>query len=175
MKYRSPGSATPPVRGRVDSESNRAPRAVTSLSLESAGSPSAQVTVHDLTGRKVTGPWDGSLDPGRRTLVWDGRDDDGARLPDGLYFIRAQADGKTLSRSVIRVRRDASVCAVEASTQGGRTRPEPLRLPHASSACARDRAGAANRGRAPPKSPRKAPCSEDPNLLQYFRLGGGIP
>jgi len=79
-------------------------RAATSLSLESVGSSRAQVTVHDLTGRKVAELWEGGLDAERRTMFWSGHDDEGRPLPEGVYFIRAEVDGATLSRSVIRLR-----------------------------------------------------------------------
>lgn len=76
----------------------------TSLSLELVGSSRAQVTVHDLAGRKVAGLWDGGLDAERRTMLWNGNDDEGRPLPEGVYFIRAEVDGQTLSRRVTRVR-----------------------------------------------------------------------
>lgn len=100
----APGVVTLSDRLRLDPAFPNPFQAFTSLSLQSIGTVRAQVTVHDPTGREVAGLWDGSLNAGRRTVVWDGQDDEGHALPEGVYFIRAEADGETLSRSVIRVR-----------------------------------------------------------------------
>ena len=52
-----------------------------------------EVGVYDLGGRRVR-DLDRSLrEAGRHVLTWDGRDERGARLPAGIYFLRAAADG----------------------------------------------------------------------------------
>lgn len=59
------------------------------------------MTIHNLSGRRVRtvgvgGP--GSAVPGR--LVWDGRDDLGTRLPQGVYLYRLDTDGRVLTGKV---------------------------------------------------------------------------
>jgi len=102
--FDEPGVATLADRLRLGPAFPNPFRASTSLSLESIGAARTQVTVYDPAGRRVAGLWDGRFGAGCRTVVWDGRDDAGQPLPDGIYFIRAQADGETMSRSVMRVR-----------------------------------------------------------------------
>jgi flagellar hook capping protein FlgD len=63
-----------------------------------------QVSIHDLTGRLVTILHRGAATEGGHTFRWDGRDADGSRVPDGVYFYRARAAGVTLSRKVILIR-----------------------------------------------------------------------
>jgi len=55
----------------------------------------------DLAGRDVR-RWRG---PVSGTVVWDGRDQDGRTLGAGVYWLRAEHEGRTLSRCVVRIAR----------------------------------------------------------------------
>ncbi len=48
---------------------------------------SARVLVFDAEGRRVRTLASGSADAGVRTTTWDGRGDDGTRLPPGVYLV----------------------------------------------------------------------------------------
>ncbi len=48
----------------------------------------ARVSIFDASGRRVRTLVDGSLDAGVHSLVWDGEDDRGSRLPSGVYWAR---------------------------------------------------------------------------------------
>jgi uncharacterized protein len=48
----------------------------------------AHLEVFDITGRRVAALLDADLEPGTHRLPWDGRDDDGAALPSGVYLLR---------------------------------------------------------------------------------------
>ncbi len=61
--------------------------------LERAGQVSLQV--YDVAGRRRRAFALGPLAPGRHLLVWDGRDDQGAALRPGTYFLRLLMDGRT--------------------------------------------------------------------------------
>jgi flagellar basal-body rod modification protein FlgD len=41
---------------------------------------------------------------GNLPFAWDGRDETGAKLPSGTYFVRASADGHTVTRRVTLLR-----------------------------------------------------------------------
>lgn len=59
------------------------------------------LSVCDLTGRIVARPAiDRECHSGRSSLSWDGRDDEGRRLPAGLYLVRAKVAGESLVRRV---------------------------------------------------------------------------
>jgi hypothetical protein len=45
------------------------------------------ISVYDITGRRVKSLADGVLGPGRHDVAWDGRDASGARVRRGMYFI----------------------------------------------------------------------------------------
>jgi hypothetical protein len=48
--------------------------------------------------------FDGWEVAGSHTIVWDGRTEAGAVAPAGLYFIRAESEGLSATRGLVRVR-----------------------------------------------------------------------
>ncbi|MFN3134518.1 MAG: PQQ-binding-like beta-propeller repeat protein, partial [Candidatus Kryptonium sp.] len=48
---------------------------------------SVKLIVYDILGRKVKTLIDANLDPGRKVIKWDGRDDEGEIVSSGVYFI----------------------------------------------------------------------------------------
>lgn len=59
-----------------------------------------RVSVIDAAGRRVRELAARRFAAGRATLAWDGRDGSGRTAPAGLYFVRVDAAGRTLSRRV---------------------------------------------------------------------------
>jgi hypothetical protein len=55
----------------------------------------ADVSVFDVGGRRVTRLVNESYPAGAHRLTWAGRDDDGGRLPSGVYFVRLQVGDHT--------------------------------------------------------------------------------
>lgn len=77
---------------------------VTSLSLALPQSASdAQVRIFDAGGRLVKTVHHGPLAGGTSRFVWTGADDDGRAVPAGVYFARAEADGRTAKMRLVRV------------------------------------------------------------------------
>jgi hypothetical protein len=60
-----------------------------------------QLSVHDVSGRRVRRLEDGVRGAGRTELVWDGRDDAGRPVASGVYFYRLQAAGIVYTRPVV--------------------------------------------------------------------------
>ncbi|HOX24348.1 MAG TPA: S8 family serine peptidase [Candidatus Krumholzibacteria bacterium] len=52
-----------------------------------------QLDVYDVHGRRVVRLVDAMVPAGRQSAIWDGRDDDGAYVPSGVYFSRLTAEG----------------------------------------------------------------------------------
>jgi hypothetical protein len=60
----------------------------------------ATLRVYDVTGRLVRTLLDSYVAAGRHTVSWDGRDDRGITAASGVYFMRLQAAGQYLTRTV---------------------------------------------------------------------------
>ena len=63
------------------------------------------VTVYDLLGRRVRDLQNGRMDEGDHVVAWDGRDDAGQALSQGIYFLRliTRGDDGRDRRSVLKV------------------------------------------------------------------------
>jgi len=61
---------------------------------------SVTLRAYDVQGRLVRTLVDGYLAAGERNVRWDGRDDAGRQLPSGSYFLRLDAPGASLTRTV---------------------------------------------------------------------------
>lgn len=63
------------------------------------------VQVYDLSGRLVRVLVDGApQQAGRRSVVWDGADDNGVALDSGIYFLRLEAGATSQSRHIVLVK-----------------------------------------------------------------------
>ncbi len=67
----------------------------------SAEGPPPELTVHDVTGREVRRLTGGPLAAGDHQIPWDGRTEDGARCPAGIYYIRLRAGEEVIARPVL--------------------------------------------------------------------------
>jgi hypothetical protein len=69
----------------------------TSLKFEVGGSQAvpADVVIYDLRGRAVRNLYSGTVEPGLRTLVWNGRDDGGRSLSSGIYLAQVKVADQT--------------------------------------------------------------------------------
>ncbi|MCX6843315.1 MAG: T9SS type A sorting domain-containing protein [candidate division WOR-3 bacterium] len=64
----------------------------------------ANVSIRSASGalvRVLSGPR--PLTPGTYSLTWDGRDDQGRRVAQGVYFYRLESDNTTLTRKAIKI------------------------------------------------------------------------
>jgi hypothetical protein len=61
--------------------------------LFDSGTDDALVEVYDLHGRRVKTLASGRFPAGSRSVVWDGRDERGAPVRSGVYFLRAESTG----------------------------------------------------------------------------------
>jgi hypothetical protein len=63
------------------------------------------IAVYDMAGRRVRSFMRGeSLPAGPHTIAWDGRDDRGAMLGNGIYFVRIQAAGAVRTTKAVLMR-----------------------------------------------------------------------
>jgi tetratricopeptide (TPR) repeat protein len=64
----------------------------------------ARLSIHDVSGRLVADLLARSMDGGPHSVVWDGRDGRGARVPPGVYFARLEAADASRTRKIHLVR-----------------------------------------------------------------------
>jgi hypothetical protein len=75
------------------------------LSYALAPGEPATLDVVDLKGRMVRRLWAGTGSGGAQTVLWDGLDDRGARVPSGVYFARLVGiAGRTAQQKLVRGR-----------------------------------------------------------------------
>ena len=76
-------------------------RTVISCSLPARGM--VDLTVHDVTGKRVRRLVRGSLPAGSHPVAWDGRTDGGAPAAAGVYFVRLRVDDRSRSERIVRL------------------------------------------------------------------------
>ncbi len=75
-------------------------RGVTRLSFDLPRPAHVRLAVFDMQGRRVRVLVDGALPAGTHAASWDGANAAGAGVASGLYVIRLEAEGRTLTRRV---------------------------------------------------------------------------
>jgi len=73
----------------------------TTLSFELGWSGPVNIGVFDLRGMLMKPLFNGRLDQGRHSLVWDGRDQSGREAPSGTYLFRIEAGGGSCTRKAV--------------------------------------------------------------------------
>ena len=76
-------------------------RTSTEISFALSRAGKSDVSVYDLSGRRVRVLERGERAAGPARVTWDGRGMTGARLPAGLYLVRFESEAGTFSRMVV--------------------------------------------------------------------------
>jgi hypothetical protein len=77
----------------------------TTLRFELPSSQRISLSVFDATGRRVRSVAEGEFAAGIHDVAWDGRDDAGARVGSGVYFVRLEGRGHVVdARRVVLIR-----------------------------------------------------------------------
>jgi len=98
-----PGSRPPRQTGLLTPSPNPFnPQVEIAFALAAAGP--VEVTVYDVTGRKVATLAAQAYAAGDHRVTWEGRDASGRSMPSGTYLVRLVADGRVDSRKVQLVR-----------------------------------------------------------------------
>ena len=74
------------------------------IDFELPRSTRVRLDIFDVAGRRVRRVIAGRMTAGRHSWSWDGRDDRGGEVTDGLYFVRFDVDGQSAVRPIIRTR-----------------------------------------------------------------------
>ena len=102
--YLVPAGAPPQLRFSIDavypSPAFGASRVTYSVPREGT----AEITIHDLTGRRVRRLFRGDRAAGAHEVAWDGTTDAGTVVAAGVYLVRVEFQGRVASRRVVRLR-----------------------------------------------------------------------
>jgi hypothetical protein len=79
-------------------------RRSTMIQFELSRREQVMAKVYGLDGRLVRTLYDGDLGPGAARVPWDGREDGGAPVSNGVYFLRVVAGDETFSGRVVLLR-----------------------------------------------------------------------
>jgi hypothetical protein len=90
------------ISGVVPNPFGAAARIDFTLPAEAAGT--TRLAVFDVSGRRVTLVLDRRMEPGRHSVVWDGRDDTGQTLASGVYFARLASSAGEAVRKIVLLR-----------------------------------------------------------------------
>ncbi len=71
------------------------------VSFELPKSDFVNVSVYDLSGKRVTELVNEDLPQGNNTFYWEGKSENGQPLNPGVYFLRVIYQGKLLMRKVV--------------------------------------------------------------------------
>lgn len=65
----------------------------------------ANLSIFDVTGRRVAGLFDGFMPPGGRSYLWDAIDESGEPMPTGIYFVKLSfKDGPTVTSKLVLIK-----------------------------------------------------------------------
>lgn len=73
----------------------------TKIVFTTTDSRHTELTVYSLRGTRVKTLLDTELEAGRHEVVWDGRDERGARVPSGVYFYLLESGGRSITRKML--------------------------------------------------------------------------
>ncbi len=71
------------------------------IAFEVPGTTQVRARIHDVRGRVVRDLGERSFTPGRHLVSWDGCDDAGGRVSDGVYFARVEAGTTRLTGKLV--------------------------------------------------------------------------
>jgi hypothetical protein len=74
------------------------------IRFEVSSTSRVKLTLVDIAGSWVRVLNDGVMRPGEYRVVWDGRNDQGQRVPSGVYFLKLEALGQSAVQRVVVVR-----------------------------------------------------------------------
>lgn len=94
-------SGAAPARFAVSAPSPNPATAEPTLHFDLPTAAAVRLAVYDVAGRCVRNMEAGTLAAGTHALVWDGRQDGGAELPAGLYWLRLEAGAERAVRRVV--------------------------------------------------------------------------
>jgi len=77
---------------------------VTTIEYSLARMGRVEISIFDVSGRRIATLVDGNGAPGIYRSTWDGRNENGQRVASGIYFCRMVTDSKAIVKKMILLR-----------------------------------------------------------------------
>jgi hypothetical protein len=74
------------------------------ISFESGNLLESEITVCDVSGRRLRTVFNGQCTPGLTKVDWDGTDGSGRKLPSGVYFVRLETSEYSMTRKIVKLK-----------------------------------------------------------------------
>lgn len=98
----APGDLSPLCK--LDSSQPNPFRSTARISYTVSGRADVTLAIYDPAGRAIRTLREGSVDAGTHAVIWDGRNEAGAKVASGVYMIRMRVGERSLSRKIILAR-----------------------------------------------------------------------
>jgi sugar lactone lactonase YvrE len=77
----------------------------TTIAFDIPGAPGTaervELNVTDIRGRRVMRLVDAEYEPGSHRVIWNGRDEEGRRVPSGIYFYTLRSGGRVTTKKMV--------------------------------------------------------------------------
>ncbi len=100
IEHSAPLRATAPAQVTAFTSASATRDGSVSLRFALAREASVDLDIYSVDGRRMATVTSGRRPAGEHLVVWERRDDRGARVPRGVYFVRFRADGVTQSHKL---------------------------------------------------------------------------
>ncbi len=96
--------ATPPAEFKLIGNYPNPFNPVTTIRFSLPSEGMAELAIYGMNGQKIRELVSGRMEAGSRSVVWNGRDDDGRPVSSGVYIARLKMNGKVESRRMTLVK-----------------------------------------------------------------------
>jgi len=100
----TPGDPSSPTAFAMHSARPNPFRSATVIAFEIPSSAAVELTIFDVSGRRVRELVTQVYGPGRHLVPWDGADQTGCSVPSGIYFVRMTAGDFSSSQRLVAIR-----------------------------------------------------------------------
>jgi hypothetical protein len=90
-----------PFLKHANSLANSGGTSATILSFHLAKPARTKFAIFNVLGKQVRLLFDGDMPAGQHSMPWDGRDDSGINVPNGIYFYRLESGSRILTKKLL--------------------------------------------------------------------------
>ena len=62
------------------------------------------INIYNIKGDKIKNLFNGDIETGYHSINWDGKNDNGNKLPSGVYFLKLNYDNKFITSKLVKMK-----------------------------------------------------------------------